>query len=325
VRHSTAQSAAQPDDRGQRASERGTAKAAEASSLPRAIAAWAAQLSLLSLLAASGTEGGVPPGDCCACGIRLERFIGVPPPNDGMDVRAPLSFSSRHGESRPPPVISPSDGGPPDGIVLVPEASDDRESPEAFAPGDCVKTKDRTGHAREHRHRHHQHRTDRGIARWSGIYQRNIHCCDDLTGADNHIRRARALRGLVAGGEGGMRSQSSCPVSRECAPPGKAPPSAFSAACRRRPPTQYPIPTHQRRFPMLAQPAVTSRRCTAGVRRVAASRRCGEAASAQQDRGAPSRAMGPGFQIALLPLQRPRLPSPLGLPSHGCWFSRANP
>ena len=77
-----------------------------------------------------------PPGDCCACGMRLERFMGVPPPKDGIDVSAALSFNNRHGESNPPPVISPNDGGPPDGIVLVPEAPDDRESTD-FTPGDC--------------------------------------------------------------------------------------------------------------------------------------------------------------------------------------------
>jgi hypothetical protein len=89
----------------------------------------------------------VPPGDGCACGIRFERFMGVPPPNDGIDVSAPLSLSNRHGESSPPPVISPNDGGPPDGIALVAEAPDDRELIDDCA-GVCTPGNDRSGKER---------------------------------------------------------------------------------------------------------------------------------------------------------------------------------
>jgi hypothetical protein len=102
-----------------------------------------------------------PPGDCCACGMRFERFKGVPPPNDGIDVSAPLSLSNRHGESSPPPVISPNDCGPPDGIALVPEAPDDRESLDPFAPGDCTNGRHeraREGKGRDYKgHSHHGH------------------------------------------------------------------------------------------------------------------------------------------------------------------------
>ena len=60
------------------------------------------------VLSMSPMSGRIPPGDCCACGIRLESCIGVPAPNDGMEVSAPLSLSRRQGESSPP-----SEGGPP--------------------------------------------------------------------------------------------------------------------------------------------------------------------------------------------------------------------